>query len=117
VISIVVLCAIFAPLLSPGDPLRLAGPPRQWPFQIAQYPLGTDLLGRDILAMLIYGARVSLTIGIVASIVSTLIGLSIGALSGYYGGWINDILMRVTEIFQTIPSFLFALVLVTPSRS
>jgi len=76
------------------------------------HPLGTDDLGRDTLAGVVNGARVSLTVGIVASIMSGAIGVIIGSISGFYGGKIDIVLMRVTEIFQIIPMFFLAMVLV-----
>ncbi len=112
IVTLVVAMALLAPVLYPGDPLRLATQPRLWPFDRAAFPLGSDRLGRDMLALVVHGARVSLLIGVVASAAATLIGCSVGAVAGYYGGWLDDVLMRVTELFQTIPNFLFALVLV-----
>jgi len=112
IVVLVAAMALLAPLVYPGDPLRLAAPPRLWPFERVEFPLGSDRLGRDMVALLLHGARVSLLIGVIASAAATLIGCAMGALAGYYGGWTDDLLMRVTELFQTIPSFLFALVLV-----
>ena len=101
-----------APLLFPADPLGLAGRPLQWPGANPRFPLGTDPSGRDIMAQLFHGARVSLLIGFVATLVATGIGIAIGALAGFYGGWVDTALMRVTEAFQTLPNFLLLLVLV-----
>ena len=75
-------------------------------------PLGTDALGRDVLAGLIHGARVSLLIGLVSTLVALTIGVPLGAVAGYFGGIVDDALMRFTEFFQTIPSFALAIVLV-----
>ena len=75
-------------------------------------PLGTDILGRDILAGIAHGARVSLLVGVAASLAGMLTGILIGAPAGYFGGWVDDILMRITEVFQTFPPFLFTLVIV-----
>ena len=74
-------------------------------------PLGTDALGRDVMAGLVHGARISLLVGLVSTVVALLIGVPIGALAGYFGGFIDDALMRFTEFFQTIPSFALAIVL------
>jgi peptide/nickel transport system permease protein len=82
------------------------------PFVIDRFPLGTDTLGRDIASGLAHGARVSLTIGLVSTIVALLIGVPLGAIAGYAGGIVDDALMRFTEFFQTIPSFALAIVLV-----
>ena len=82
------------------------------PLDMAGLPFGTDTMGRDIGSGLAYGARVSLLIGLISTLAGLLIGVSVGALAGYYGGWIDSGLMRFTELFQAIPSFLFAIVLV-----
>lgn len=101
-----------ADLLYPRDPLALAGRPLQWPFQNPRFLLGTDASGRDIAAQIFHGARISLLIGFVATIVAIALGIIVGAVAGFYGGWIDDLLMRVTEAFQTVPSFLLLLALV-----
>jgi peptide/nickel transport system permease protein len=88
----------------------MIGRPMSEPY--GDFILGTDVLGRDILAGLIHGARVSLMIGIVATLCATLVGIVFGALAGYYGGLLDDVLMRVTEFFLTIPSFMLAILLV-----
>lgn len=110
--AIVVLMALTAGLIEPDDPLRRAGPPLTPPFVNMETPLGTDQLGRDILAGIFYGARISLLIGVAATLISIAIGVVIGALSGYFGGWVDDVLMRITEAFQTIPNFVLLLTLV-----
>ena len=113
VLMIVVLAAaLLAPLLYPEDPLRLAGRPLQWPGANSRFPFGTDPSGRDIAAQILHGARVSLLIGGIATIVSITVGILIGAFAGYFGGWVDDVLMRITEAFQTLPAFLLLLVLV-----
>ncbi len=109
---VVVLMAATAGLVEPSNPLRQAGTPLTPPFTDWATPLGTDQLGRDILAGIFHGARISLLIGVVATLVSIAIGVLIGAISGYFGGWIDDVLMRVTEAFQTIPNFVLLLALV-----
>jgi peptide/nickel transport system permease protein len=109
----IVAMALAAPLLFPADPLGLAGRPLQWPQANPRFPLGTDPSGRDIAAQIFHGARVSLAIGGVATVVSLLIGILVGALAGYHGGWVDGALMRVTEAFQTLPNFLLLLILVS----
>ncbi len=109
---LVIGMALSAPLLFPKDPLGLAGRPLQWPLANSRFWLGTDTTGRDIAAQIFHGARVSLLIGIVATLVAITIGIAIGAVAGYYGGIVDDALMRVTEAFQTLPNFLLLLVLV-----
>ena len=108
----VVLFAILAPSLYPQSPWRTVARPFLAPFVMERFPLGTDTLGRDIASGLAHGARVSLTIGLVSTIVALLIGVPLGAIAGYAGGIVDDALMRFTEFFQTIPSFALAIVLV-----
>jgi peptide/nickel transport system permease protein len=112
----VVACALLAPAIHPASPFSLSGQPFQAPF--GQYLFGTDQLGRDLAAALLYGARTTLLIGLVATAIAVLVGVTIGGLAGYYGGRADSWLMRLTEIFQTIPFFLFAILLLavlTPS--
>ena len=111
VIIFVVLMAGFADLLYAFDPFRLAGKPLSSPGTNG-FLLGSDSLGRDVAAGIVHGAKTSLLIGLVATMVAVFIGVLFGAFSGYYGGRLDDLLMRVTEIFQTIPSFIFAILLV-----
>jgi len=108
----VLAMAASAGWLYPRDPLALAGRPLVWPFANPRFLLGTDNSGRDIAAQIFHGARISLLIGLVATAISILIGITIGALAGYYGGWVDTVLMRITEAFQTLPNFLLLLVLV-----
>lgn len=117
IVIFIIGMALSASLLFPGDPLRIAGTFYTPPFEDWRFPLGTDQLGRDILAQLFYGARVSLLVGIAASLGATLIGGLIGAVAGFYGGRIGALLMRATEMFQTIPDIMLALVLVTVLRA
>jgi peptide/nickel transport system permease protein len=107
-----VLTAVFAPLIAPFDPLRqnldlsLRGPSlRHW--------FGTDLLGRDYFSRIVYGARVSITIGIVATFVSLVIGLTMGALSGYFGGAIDAVTMRIADVFFAFPFLVGAIIVIT----
>jgi peptide/nickel transport system permease protein len=109
---IVIAMAASAGWLFPRDPLALAGRPLQWPLANPRFLLGTDNSGRDIAAQIFHGARISLLIGLVATFISVMIGITIGAFAGYYGSWVDTVLMRVTEAFQTLPNFLLLLVLV-----
>jgi peptide/nickel transport system permease protein len=111
VLAAILLIAIFAPSLYPGDPLEMVARPFLWPGQNADYPLGTDSLGRDVAAGLAHGARASLTVGFSAATIGVIVGALIGALAGYYGGRLDDLLVRLTELFQTMPPFLFLIVL------
>lgn len=110
VLLLVVAAAVFGPIVYPLDPFEMIDRPALPPFQ--DYLLGTDVSGRDILAGALHGARVSLMIGILASLSATLVGVAIGALAGFYGGVLDNLLMRTTDFFLTIPSFVFAVVIV-----
>ncbi|WP_157017907.1 ABC transporter permease [Mesorhizobium xinjiangense] len=112
ILVVVLVVAILAPLLLPQSPWRMVQRPFLPPFSMDQYPLGTDALGRDVLSGLAYGAQVSLLVGLVSTLAALLIGIPMGALAGYFGGWVDDALMRFTEFFQTVPSFALAIVLV-----
>jgi peptide/nickel transport system permease protein len=109
-LAAVVALAIAGPMLYPVDPFDMVGQPSVPPG--GEQVLGTDVAGRDILSGLIHGGRVSLLIGFMASLAATLVGLVLGAVAGYYGGRIDDLIMRTTEFFLTIPSFVLAVVLV-----
>lgn len=112
IILAAVLMAAIAGWVYPDGPWSIAATPRQWPGVNPAYPLGTDSLGRDLAAGLLHGARVSLAVGAAAALVSIVIGTLFGGISGYYGGWIDDVLMRITDAMQTIPSFLAAIAIV-----
>jgi peptide/nickel transport system permease protein len=104
--------AVFGPMLFPNSPWRMVQRPFLPPFTLSTVPLGTDALGRDVFAGMIFGARVSLLVGLVSTLVALVVGVPIGAMAGYFGGKVDDALMRFTEFFQTIPSFALAIVLV-----
>jgi len=108
----VVALAAAADWLYPRNPLRIVGRPELWPFQDPRFLLGTDSVGRDIAAIIAHGSRTALAIGLVASAVAAILGILIGAVAGYFGRWIDDALMRLTEIFQTIPHIVFVLAIV-----
>ncbi|PWC30780.1 ABC transporter permease [Teichococcus aestuarii] len=107
----VLALALLAPLLYPGSPWDMAGMPFAPPGEMGML-LGTDSLGRDVAAGIAHGARVSLLVGAVSTVVALVIGVSLGAFAGYLGGWADDVVMRFTEFFQTIPSFVLAILLV-----
>jgi peptide/nickel transport system permease protein len=118
ILVLAVLVAVAGPLLFPQSPWRMVQRPFLPPFTLSTVPLGTDALGRDVMAGLIFGARVSLLVGLVSTLAALAVGVPLGAVAGYFGGRIDDALMRFTEFFQTIPSFALAIVLVailTPS--
>jgi len=108
---LVVGAALSASFWFPGDPLEMVGAPYLAPGEDGDFPLGTDLMGRDLLAGLLHGARVSLLVGAVAALIALTIGIVVGALAGFYRGRVDAALMRVTEFFQTIPAFLLAIIL------
>jgi peptide/nickel transport system permease protein len=111
VLLLVGIAAIFAGLLFPFSPWDMRGAPFAPPGD-PDFLLGSDSLGRDVAAGIAYGARVSLLIGAVSTVVAVLLGITLGAIAGYAGGWVDDAIMRFTEFFQTVPSFLLAVVLV-----
>jgi peptide/nickel transport system permease protein len=111
ILILVIVMAAFAPVLYPGSPWDMAAGPFQPPFSEGAL-LGSDSLGRDVAAGIVHGARVSLIIGLVSTLAAVLLGLTLGALAGYFGGLVDQLVMGVTEIFQTIPSFILAVVLV-----
>ncbi|MEG1771125.1 MAG: ABC transporter permease [Comamonas sp.] len=108
----VLAMALAAPWLFPGDPLDMVATPLLWPGQDPAFPLGSDSMGRDVLAGIAHGARMSLSVGVVAAVLSLCIGIVVGATAGYFGGFVDDVLVRITELFQTMPSFLFVIVVV-----
>lgn len=109
-LALVLVAAALAGLVYPGDPFRIVAKPFLPP--LGDYPFGTDMLGRDMGAAVFYGARTTLLVGVAATLIATLLGVTVGGLAGYFGGRIDNVLMRVTELFQTIPFFLFAILLV-----
>ncbi len=113
VLAVLVLVAIAAPWLAPGDPLDIVGRPLLPPFTDPRFPLGTDQLGRNVFAGLVHGTRVSLLVGLAAAAAAIGVGILVGTVAGFLGGWTDEGLMRVTEAFQTIPTFLLALAMVS----
>jgi len=110
VVLVVGLTAVAAPLLTAHDPVRSGADIMRPPG--LSHPFGTDDLGRDIFAGVLFGGRTSLTIGLVAALVSTAIGMVVGAAAGYYGGVVDELLSKVTEIFMVVPKFFLAILLV-----
>ena len=105
------LCAVLAPLISPHDPVEpdlkniLTGP--TW-----SHPFGTDTLGRDVFSRVIYGSRISLLVGFVSVGIATLIGIMIGAVSGYSGGIIDELIMRFVDLMMCFPTFFLILAVI-----
>lgn len=116
VIATMIVMAVLAPLLAPHDPINQTLkdkllPPMWLEGGMPKYVLGTDAFGRDILSRLIYGARVSLIVALLALIAGGGVGLLVGVLAGYLGGWVENLLMRLVDAAFTFPAILFALLL------
>ncbi|OCW27609.1 ABC transporter permease [Pseudomonas aylmerensis] len=104
--------AIAAPWLTSSSPWEMNSQPMLAPFHDPAHWLGSDLLGRDLGIGLLYGARVSLAVGVLTSLATLLMGLLVGAIAGYFGGWVDGVLMRIAEFFQIIPQLVLAVILV-----
>jgi peptide/nickel transport system permease protein len=113
VLVVLIAVALAAPLLFPRDPLSIVGPALTAPFTDWAMPLGTDRLGRDVLAELAHGSRASLLVGFAVTLAAILIGTSVGTIAGFAGGLVDEVLMRVVDAFQTVPGFLLALAFVS----
>ena len=105
---LIILLAVFGPMITPYRPdqqdIFNKFAPSSW-----AHPLGTDHLGRDILTRILYGARISLSVGVVAELIATVIGVVLGAAAGFYGGWIDAVISRIIEVFASFPFILFAI--------
>ena len=110
VVSLFVFIGIFGPLLFPADPFDPVAAPLGGPGEGTI--LGTDYLGRDVFLGIIYGTRPTLIIAATATLVTVLIGITLGAIAGFYGGMVDNVLMRITEFFQVLPPLVFAMVIV-----
>jgi peptide/nickel transport system permease protein len=108
ILTLLVISALTAPLLAPYDPTR-----QNLDNDLLTYsrenPLGTDKLGRDILSRVLYGGRISLLVGVTTVVISLAIGLAIGSVSGYFGGWADQLLMRIVDILMAFPGILLAI--------
>ena len=110
-LAIIVVGSLVGPYLYTVDPYEMVWAPFSEP-GAEGFLFGTDYLGRDIFAGIVNGGRVTLAVGLSAALLSVFIGVSIGALSGYFRGWVEEVLMRITEFFQVLPTLLFSMVLV-----
>ncbi|MBU7314539.1 ABC transporter permease [Paenibacillus oleatilyticus] len=116
IVVAVVFMAVFASAVAPHDPAKTSAakrllPPMWMAKGTADHPLGTDNLGRDVLSRIIYGSQISLLVGVCAVAVAGTIGVILGLVSGYYGGWTDRIIMRIVDAFLAIPNILFMLVI------
>ncbi len=111
ILLVVVLTAVFGPFLYPVDPFEILWAPLSPPGEEG-FLFGTDYLGRDLLAGIIFGGRATLTVGVSAAVITVVIGITVGSLAGFYRGWVEEVLMRITEFFQVLPTLLFAMVLI-----
>ncbi len=107
---VVIVAGLLAEVISPGDPFRTAGDPLLEPS--GTHFFGTDNLGRDVFDAVIHGARTSMVVVLGVSAIASVIGLAVGIVAGYRGGWIDDLLMRITEVFQSVPRFFLVLLIV-----
>jgi ABC-type dipeptide/oligopeptide/nickel transport system permease subunit len=108
VVLVLVMIAVLAPVLTPYDPTRNNLVESLEPPSL-KHPLGTDLQGRDVLARILFGARISLSVGLVVQGIALVVGTTLGLLAGYYGGWVDDVVSGLTTILQAFPSLLFAI--------
>ena len=114
VMSVLLICALFAPLISPHDPTQISmSNARLAPFENLTYPLGTDVMGRDMLSRLIYGARTGVFISLVALGTGAFVGTILGLVAGFRGGWIDNLIMRAADAALGFPTVLVAMIIVT----
>jgi peptide/nickel transport system permease protein len=111
VIALMIACAILAPVIAPYDPAAVSLTKISQPPDATNW-LGTDAVGRDVLSRLLYGARISLSVGIVAVSIYLTIGFVLGAVAGYFGGWVDALIMRFTDVMLCFPTFVLILILV-----
>ena len=123
-IIVAAILAIVAPFVSPFDPTIPHGSDSNFlpaftgdKYSSSEYLLGTDILGRDLLSRLIWGARISMVVGFTPTLVIFTIGIAVGLTSGYFGGWVDQILMRITDVVYAFPDFLFLLIIVASFRN
>lgn len=110
VLIIIAFSAIFAPLVAPHDPTFIDEYNR-FAIPNAEHIMGTDELGRDVFSRLIYGGRISLSVAALATLATVFVGTFLGSLAGYYGGWVDNIIMRLADVFFTLPLLFFVLIL------
>lgn len=112
VVLIFVILAIFAPLLAPHDPTHI-DMSKKLQTPTSEHWLGTDDKGRDILSRLLFGARISLTVGILSTLLGAIVGIVMGIVAGYYGKWVDSLIMRICDVLLAFPGILLALAIVS----
>ncbi|MFH1665849.1 MAG: ABC transporter permease [Candidatus Omnitrophota bacterium] len=114
IIVVMSLGAVFAPVVATYDPMAMdLSPEASLNAPSVRHFFGTDNLGRDVFSRMVYGARVSLTVGFIAVFISLVIGVFFGGLSGYYGGWVDGAIMRVVEVMYCFPTFFLIMMVIT----
>src|ERR687891_173447 len=108
ILAFLLASALLAPVLAPQDPARQSLNKDLLTYSV-ENPLGTDKLGRDILSRILYGGRISLLVGVTTVAISVSLGLAIGSLSGYFGGWVDQVLMRLVDVLMAFPGILLAI--------
>ncbi|MGR4867776.1 ABC transporter permease [Variovorax sp. LARHSF232] len=123
--AICLFCAVFAPWIAPHNPYDLSTlelsdarlPPAWYPEGSSKYLLGTDEQGRDIVSTLMYGARISLVVGVASVLLSMLVGVTLGLIAGFRGGWVDAFLMRLCDVMLSFPAILVALLIAGVGRA
>ena len=110
-IVVLAVLAVFAPLIAPYDPTALGDDPRAAPS--GDHWFGTDTIGRDVFSRVVFGARISLRVGVLATLISLVIGVTLGAIAGYAGGLVDTVVMRITDVFLAIPYIVLAIAIAT----
>jgi peptide/nickel transport system permease protein len=111
VLVVMGVLAILAPVLTSYGPFELGATPFTRPLSPG-HPLGTDHLGRDVWSQILYGARISLIVGLIAALIAGVIGVIVGSVSGFFGGWIDAVLSRLTDVFLIMPAFFLIIIVV-----
>jgi peptide/nickel transport system permease protein len=112
-LGLILAVTFYGTFIYGGDAYDIVWAPHESPMVTPEFPLGTDYLGRDIVAGMLKGGGPTMAVGAAAAMITMVIGITLGALAGFYGGWVDTALMRFTEFFQVLPALLFAMVLVT----
>src|SRR5690606_6847747 len=112
IVFVFIILAIFAPLIAPHDP-NLPNIKNKLLTPSSEHWLGTDDLGRDILSRILYGARISLIVGILSTVLGAFVGIILGIVSGYYGRWVDSLIMRICDVLLAFPGILLALAIVS----